>query len=565
MQQRVWHRSYDEGVAPDVRFDEQPLSTWLRKSVEGFPDQTAILWLNARISYEQLGDEVDRFAAALSELGVGKGTRVAIQMPNLPQLVIAFFAVMRLGGVAVMTNPLYMPYEIEHQWNDADVEVAVVMDFIYEQKLESVRDKLPVRHYVLASIPEYLRFPMRQLAPFKLRRKDPPAIAQVKASDNVHKFRELVRATEPTPPDVDVDFDDLAVLQYTGGTTGASKGAMLTHRNLACNVQQVSAWFRDVENGQEVVLAALPLFHVFGLTNAMNWPVYTASTMVLQTDPRAIDMIVRNIARHRVTLFPGVPAMYNAINGYPGVDKIDLSSVKSCFSGSAPLPIDVLERFEELTGATIIEGFGLSESSPVTHANPIEGVRKIGTVGLPFPETDVTIVDPETGEAVPPGNEGEMLIRGPQVMQGYWKRPEETASTLRDGWLHTGDLARMDEDGYFTIVGRTKDMINCSGFKVYPDEVDQLLMAHPSVLETATIGVPHETRGETVKSFIVLHPGARLTADEVRDYCRENLASYKVPREIEFLDELPKSAVLKILRRELRAREVVKQQSQESA
>ena len=565
MQPRVWHQSYDDGVAADVQFEEQPLSVWLSRSAEKFPDNPAVIWLNAKISYAQLAEEVDRFATALAELGVTKGTRVAIQMPNLPQLVIAFYAVMRLGGVVVMTNPLYMPYEIEHQWNDADVDVAVVMDFIYEQKLRDVRDKLSVQHYVLASIPEYLRFPMRQIAPFKLRRKDPPAIAQVKPSDNVHMFRDLIRATDATPPECEVDFDDLAVLQYTGGTTGVSKGAMLTHRNLACNVQQMTAWFRDVEPGTEVVLAALPLFHVFGLTNAMNWPIHTASTIVMQTDPRAIDMIIRNIARHKVTLFPGVPAMYNAINGYPGVDKVDLSSVKSCFSGSAPLPVDVLERFEGLTGATIIEGFGLSESSPVTHANPIRGTRKIGTVGVPFPSTDVRIVDPASDEEVPPGTEGEMLIRGPQVMQGYWKRPEDTAKTLRDGWLHTGDLAKMDEGGYFTIVGRTKDMINCSGFKVYPDEVDQLLMSHPAVLETATIGVPDPTRGETVKSFIVLHPGERMSAEDVQSYCRDNLASYKVPREVEFLDELPKSAVLKILRRELRAREMVKQQSQESA
>jgi len=563
---RVWFDSYDEGVPREVDFKPIPLSEWIDRSAERFPDSSALIWLNAKLNYRQLKDEVDRLATALTDLGVTKGTRVAIQMPNVPQLVISYFAVMRLGGVVVMTNPIYMPYEIEHQWNDAGVEVALVMDFIYEQKLVDVLPKLPVKHFILASFPEYLRFPMRQLAPFKLRRRDPPAIADVQPSENVHMFRDLVRATQPSPPEVTVDIDDLAVLQYTGGTTGVSKGAMLTHSNLSCNAQQLVSWYSNVEPAVEVMLAVLPLFHVFGLTGAMHWAVFTASSLVLQTDPRAIDMLVRNISRHKVTLFPGVPAMFNAINNHPGVQKMDLSSVKCCFSGSAPLPADVLERFEELTGAKITEGFGLSETSPVTHANPLEGERRVGTVGLPVPSTDVRIVDTEDGETdVPQGEEGELIIKGPQVMQGYWNKPEETAKVLRDGWLYTGDLAAIDEQGYFKIVGRTKDMINCSGFKVYPDEVDHVLMSHPAVLETATIGVPHPTRGETVKSFIVLTDGESLSEDEVQAYCREHLASYKVPRAVEFLDELPKSAVLKILRRELRQREVTKAQSQESA
>jgi len=566
MRQRVWHQSYDDGVPAEIEFEQVPLSAWVRRSADQFSDNPALLWLNARITYGQLEHEVSCFASALAGLGVTRGTRVALQMPNLPQLVIAYHAILRLGGIVVMTNPLYMPYEIEHQWNDAYVDVAVVMDYIFEQRLRDVSARLPVQHYVLASIPEYLRFPMRQLAPFKLRRRHPPAIAQVKPSDSVHMFRDMIRSATPLEAVAEVDIDDLAVLQYTGGTTGVSKAAMLTHRNLSCNVQQLSAWFRDTEPGEEVVLAALPLFHVFGMTNAINWPIHNAGAIVLQTDPRAVDLLVRNIARHKVTLFPGVPAMFNAVNNYRGVDKVDLSSLKSCFSGSAPLPKDVLERFEKMTGARIIEGFGLSESSPVTHANPILSERKVGTVGIPLPSTDVRIVDSEDGVTdVEPGSEGELIISGPQVMQGYWKQPEETARAIRDGWLHTGDLARMDQDGYFTIVGRTKDMINCSGFKVYPDEVDQLLMGHPAVLETATIGVPDPVRGETVKSFIVLNPGEQLTAKEARKFCREHLAGYKVPREIEFLAELPKSAVLKILRRELREREIMKRHSQESA
>ena len=566
MDERPWHRAYDDGVPPSVDFDATPLSEWVARAAERWPDRPAVLWLNARLTYAQLHDEVERMASALAGMGVEQGTRVAIQMPNLPQLVIGYFAVLRLGGIVVMTNPMYTPHEVVHQWNDAGVEVALVMDFLYEQKLHEIRGAVPVREWVLASIPEYLRFPMRQIAPFKLRRRDPPAIAMAPAEEPVHRFRELVRSTEATAPGADVDADDVAVLQYTGGTTGVSKGAVLSHRNLGANVQQITAWFPDVEMGGEVVLAALPLFHVFGMTIAMNWAVWTGAGIAMQTDPREVAAIVRNIERHRVTLLPAVPAMFNAINRYPGIDKADLTSIKRCFSGSAPLAEEVLRRFEQLTGAVIIEGFGMSETSPVTHANPLGGTRKIGTVGVPVPNTDMKIVDPEDPSAtMPVGTEGELLIRGPQVMQGYWQSPDETAQSLRDGWLHTGDLAVVDAAGYTTIVGRTKDMINCSGFKVFPDEVDQVLMAHPSVLETATIGVPDEARGETVKSFIVVQPGAHLTVAEVQDYCREQLASYKVPREIEFLDELPKSAVLKILRRELRAREIEKRGAQERA
>ena len=349
------------------------------------------------------------------------------------------------------------------------------------------------------------------------------------------------------------------MLQYTGGTTGVSKGAMLTHRNLSFNVQQVHSWFPDMDEGNEVVLAALPLFHVFGLTVAMNWGIYCGGALALLPDPRDVKALVECVSGRRVTIFPGVPAMFNALNNYAGIESVDVSSVKSCFSGSAPIPVDVLERFEKLTGARILEGFGMSESSPVTHVNPLGGVRKVGTVGVPVPDTDAKVVDVDEGtRELAVGEEGELIIRGPQVMKGYWEKPGETAETLRDGWLHTGDLASVDEDGYFKIVGRKKDMINAGGYKIFPDEVDSVLMAHEGILEAATIGVPDPRRGETVKSFIVLQPGKDLGTDAIVEYCRERLAPYKVPREIEFLDELPKSTVLKVLRRELRDRELAK-------
>jgi long-chain acyl-CoA synthetase len=461
----------------------------------------------------------------------------------------------------VMTNPLYVAREIEHQWFDANCEVAIVADFIYAQRIRPVRDQLPVRHYIVASIPEYLGFPLNVLAPLKLKRMRPPSYARVREGPTVHHFKRLVARTPANPPPVAVGMDDIAVLQYTGGTTGTAKGAVLTHRNLSVNVQATLAWLHIADFADEVVLAALPFFHVFGMTIAMNFPVWAACTMAVLPNPRDIPAVVEAVTKRRVTLFMGVPAMFGAINNYPGIDRIDISCVKSCFSGSAPLPVDVLEKFEQLTGARIVEGFGLTETSPVTHVNPLRTVRKVGSIGVPFVETDSRIVDLETGtRELPPGQDGELVIKGPQVMQGYWNKPEETALVLRNGWLHTGDIARMDEDGYFFISGRKKDMIIVSGYNVYPDEVDAVLVSHPAVQEAASIGVPDERRGEIVKSFIVLKPGMTATAEEIQAFCRENLAAYKVPRAIAFRAELPKSPVLKILRRELRDQELAKRQ-----
>ncbi|MCL4158406.1 UNVERIFIED_CONTAM: hypothetical protein GTU68_025782, partial [Idotea baltica] len=353
--------------------------------------------------------------------------------------------------------------------------------------------------------------------------------------------------------------DNIAVLQYTGGTTGVSKGAILTHGNLVANVHQMNAWFNGVRDGQEVMLICLPLFHVFGMTVGMLWAISNAAAMVLMPDPRDFKTLVKNVSKHGVSLFPGVPALFNGLNNYPGIDSIDVSSVRYCFSGSAPLPDDVCKRFESLTSSTIVEGFGMSETSPVALVNPLRGVRKLGSVGIPVSSTDAKVVDADDPTIeMPIGESGELVLRGPQVMQGYWNRPGETEKTIIDGWLHTGDLATMDEDGYFRIVGRKKDMISAGGFKVFPDEVDNILMAHPDILEAATIGVPDERRGETVKSFIVLQPGAKLSVEEIDEYCRKDLAAYKVPRQVEFLDELPKSTVMKVLRRELREMEIAK-------
>ncbi len=559
MEKRRWHEFYENGVPAALAFDDVTLPGMLDQSASRFGGRPALTFQNGTLTYSEFKEEVDRLATALAQLGVTRGDRVAIQMPNLPQTIIAIFATLRLGAITVLTNPLYTPREIASQWQDAGVTVAILMDFIYEGRVKAVRDQLPVQHYIIASIPEYLRFPLNLLAPLKLRKATPPMVAKVAGSNTVHHFRKLIRATPPSPPPVDLDMDDVAMLQFTGGTTGASKGAMLTHRNLSYNTQQIRIWARDTQEGEETWLGCLPYFHIYGITVSMLNPILVGAHIVVVPNPRDIPAMIKNIVKHRVTFMPAVPAMYNAINQYPGVDQLDLSSIKICNSGSAPLPVDVLRRFEELTGAKITEGYGLTETSPVTHSNPPLGVRKEGSIGIPLPDTDARIVDVEDGTMeMPVGEPGELLLSGPQVMKGYWNRPEATDEMIKDGWLYTGDLATVDEDGFFKIVGRKKDMILCSGYNVYPDEIDRVLMAHPDVLEAATIGIPDEKRGETVKSFVVRHPGKAATADDLTGYCRENLAAYKVPRSIEFRESLPRSTVLQILRRELRAEELAK-------
>ncbi len=556
MTEAPWYAHYDAGVPRRIDYQKRTPPQMLRDSAKEFAQRPALNFLNCTLSYSELEEQVARFAGALSELGIRRGSRVAIQLPNMPQAVISFFAALSLGAEVVMTNPLYTLREIEHQWKDAGIELAIVADFLWDQTLRKNRSKLAPKSFVIASIPEYLRFPLNLLAPLKLKRQDPPRYAKVALEAGVHSFKQLVSRAKPHREPIPVGFDDIAVLQYTGGTTGLSKGAMLTHGNLSCNVQQIAAWFTGCERGHEVLLTALPLFHVFGLTVCMSWGIFAGSKLVLIPNPRDTKSLVKAVSKQRVTLFPAVPALFNSLNNYPGIELIDVSSVKACFSGSAPLPVDVLEKFEKLTGSVICEGFGMSETSPVATVNPLGGGRRLGSVGLPVSDTELRIVDAEDDSRVMPmGEPGELLVRGPQVMKGYWNRPEESAQALHGGWMHTGDLAIMDADGFFKIVGRKKDMINVSGMKVFPDEVDNLLMSHDRILEAATIGVPDDKVGETVKSFVVVQPGQALSAEEVLAFCRENLADYKVPRYVEFLDELPKSSVLKVLRRELRDRE----------
>jgi long-chain acyl-CoA synthetase len=556
---RPWHRHYEEGVPTSPELEDVTLAGYLDRAAERFPDVDATIFYCRRTSYARLRAQVDRFAAGLAALGVEKGDRVAVHLPNLPQTVVAILGAFRAGAVAVVTNPLYVAREIEHQWNDAGCKVAVTGDWLYAWHLQGIRNRLPVRHYVVCAIGDTLPFPLRQLVPLKLRRERPPLSARVERGPGIHVYRDFLAGAPRRPPAVPVDRDDVALLQYTGGTTGLAKGAMLTHHNLAAQVQQLAAWLPDLTPGEETFVAALPFFHIFGLTVALFLPLSVGARILLLPNPRDVAALVKGIRRHRATIFPAIPAFFNAINAYPGIHKIDLRCVTTCVSGSAPLPDEVLLRFEELTGGRICEGYGLTEASPVTHVNPLHGLRKIGSIGVPLPRTDARVIATDEPEReLPAGEAGELLVRGPQVMTGYWENEEETRAVLRDGWLHTGDLAVRDEDGFFRLVGRKKDLIIVSGHNVYPEEIDTVLMAHPAVRESCTIGLPDPERGEKVKSYVVLEPGESATVEELVAWCRRDLAPYKKPREIEFRDELPKSAMMKLLRRVLREEEVGK-------
>ncbi len=558
MESRSWHRFYTEGIPLDVIDEGLTLPELLDRTAARWPDRTATLFEGGRLTYRELKDGADRLATALVDLGIRPGDRVAIQLPNLPQTVIAYYGVLRAGAVAVMTNPMYVAREIEHQFNDAGVKVAIVLDAFWVKTVRGVRPELKtLQHVILTRLVDWLPFPKNYL--FPIVGKKTGLVVDVDPADRTLWLKDLLARHPANPPTIDWDPEMLANLQYTGGTTGVSKGAMLTHRNLAVNVAQTAAWFTGMVPGGEVGLAALPFFHVFGLTVCMNLSVAYGASQVLVPNPRDIPKLVSLIAKYRPTLFPAVPAMFNAINQFPGIEKLDISSIKGCFSGSAPLPVEVLERFERLTGGKITEGFGMTESSPVTHANPLYGVRKTGSIGVPLPSTDAKVVDLEEGtREVPVGEDGELLLRGPQVMKGYWQSDDETAITIRDGWLYTGDIAKVDEDGYFYIVGRKKDMIIAGGYNIYPREIDEILYENPKILEAAAVGVPDPRRGETVKAFVVLRPGETATADEIIEYCKGRLAPYKVPRSVEFRTDLPKSTIGKVLRRVLRDEELAK-------
>ncbi len=552
-----WLAHYEKGVQARLEYEETCLPEYLDRSARDFPDNMALLFQGYRVTYRQLQEMVDRFAAVLVGFGIKKGDSVAILLPNVIPCVVSYYAILKMGGIAVMNNPLYSDRELEHQFNDSGAKLLITLDLLGNRMID-LRPKTSIREIIYTSIGDYLPFPKNLLFPLVAKKKK--LAADVKSAENLFKWKAVLANAENTVPTVELSFSDTAMYQYTGGTTGVSKGVMLTHANLSKQVQQLKSWFPTFNRGEEVMLSALPFFHVFGLSVAMNLSVYMGWGDILVPKPQP-EQLLETIGKFKPTFAPLVPTMYIGMLSHPNINNVDMTSIKGCFSGSAPLPIEVIKEFEEKTGAIIVEGFGMTESTPVTHVNPFAGgKRKVGSIGIPISDTLCRIVDIDNGETdMPVGETGELLIKGPQVMQGYWGRPDATAETITDGWLHTGDIAKMDEDGYFYIVDRMKDMIISGGFNVYPRDIEEVFFENPKVQEAAAIGVPHPKRGEQVKVFVVLNTGETATPEELIEYCKDKLAAYKLPTMIEFRDELPKTNVGKVLKKDLRAKELTKE------
>jgi len=551
MKDRPWLEKYDDDVPQTIDYPEVPLYHLLEESAREYPDATCTIFKGATISYREMNQITDRLAAGLADLGIQKGDRVGIFIPNSPQFVMAYFAALKIGAVVVATNPMYSPREIEHQANDSGMEAMIVMSNFYN-RVKEVQPKTKIRTLIVTNIKEALP-PLTAFLFTLLREK--------KGGFRVHLdqgdvwMQDLIAQHKPEDrPNVEVGSEDLALFQYSGGTTGTPKAAVALHRNLVANTLQIRHWMPSAKDGEEVVLMAIPLYHVYGMVAGMNFGLAAGASLVMIPDARDIKDNLDNIQKYKTTIFPGVPTLYNAINHHPDVEagKYDLSSIKACISGSAPLLRETKEKFEELTGGVVFEGYGLSEAPTATHCNPLEGENRTGSIGLPLPDVDARIVDLDDEVTVlPEGEIGELVIKGPQVFKGYHNMPTETSNALRDGWLYTGDIAKMDEDGYFYIVDRKKEVIKPSGFQVWPREVEEIIKDYPSVLEVGVAGVSDPYRGETVKAWVVLKEGESVTDEDIRNWCKERLAKYKVPTKVEFRDELPKTAVGKVLRREL--------------
>ncbi len=545
--ERIWLKHYEEGVPESIDYPDIPLYKLLEEAAEKFPNTPAVIFMGKKITFKELVHAVNQFAAALYDMGIRRGDRVAIILPNLPQYPMVHYAIMKLGATIVPTNPLYVERELEYQMNDSGAKAVIVLDLVYP-RIRAVRDKTSLEKIIVTGVKEYLPGLLRLLYPLK-EKKEGTAV-KVEKEPGVYFFQDIMKGSYPKPPEEKVTVDNVAMLLYTGGTTGVSKGAVLTHKNLVANTLQVRNWITDAHEGSEAIISALPFFHSFGMTTCLHMSVVLKSPAVLI--PRFdVKQVLSSIKKYKATLFPGVPTMYVAINNYPDVRKYDFSSLRACISGGAALPVEVQREFEKITGAKLVEGYGLTETSPVVTANPIYGLRKVGSIGIPMPDTDVAVVDPESHKELPIGEVGELAVKGPQVMREYWNKPEETAQVMHEGWLYTGDMSKADDDGYFYIVDRKKDMIIASGFNIYPREVEEVLFQHPKILEAAVVGVPHEYRGETVKAFVVLKEGETATEQEIIDFCAERLAKYKVPKLVEFRTELPKSMIGKVLRRVL--------------
>ncbi|WP_071395971.1 AMP-binding protein [Bacillus tuaregi] len=550
MSEKPWLQLYPEEIPPQLNYEYKPLHDYLKQSATQYPHKIAVHFLGKEFTFQYIYDAAWKLAGYLRDLGLEKGDRVAIMLPNCPQAVISFYGILMAGGIVVQTNPLYTERELQYQMDDSGTKLIITLDILFP-RVSKVRASTNIQHIIVTAIKDFLPFPKNLIYPF-LQKKQYGLVVNVRHENNNHLLKEVLKSPKrQNIANDDFDAEDIALLQYTGGTTGFPKGVMLTHKNLVANGSMCSAWLYKCKRGEEIILGIIPLFHVYGITTLMILAVLEAYKMVLlpKFDP---ETTLKTIHKQRPTLFPGAPTIYIGLLNHPKLKKYDLSSIDSCLSGSAPLPVEVQEQFEQETGGKLVEGYGLTEASPITHANFLwDRPRKKGCIGVPWPDTEAKVVSLEDGEALPPGEIGEIIIRGPQIMKGYWNRLEESEQTLQNGWLFTGDLGYMDEQGYFFVVDRKKDMIIAGGFNVYPREVEEVLYEHPYIQEVVVAGVPDSYRGETVKAYIVLKKGCVVSKQELDEFARKQLAPYKVPRIYEFRDELPKSTVGKILRRVL--------------
>ena len=564
--EKLWLKHYDEGVPATIDYPPIPLDQFLTDSAARHPDHTAIIFgaavgsrvLDGKLTYRQLDDAVNRFAAGLQEMGVEKGDRVAIMLPNCPQFVIAAYATWRIGSIMVCCNPLYVAREIKHLVNDSGTETFVVMSSLYE-RVKSIRADTGLKRVIVTNIKEYFPGLLKFLFTLTKEKKEGHRV-DISGEAGTHWFQDVLENTSAQPAPVEIAPEEIATLIYTGGTTGVPKGAQLTHHNLVSNATMLNIWARSKE-AEDVMIAVMPYFHVYGLTAGMNTPIANGLTIVQIPNPRDMVHVLKSIETHHVTYYPGVPTMFVGFNNFPTRDQYDLTSLRFAVSAAAPLPPEVQKKFEAITGGKMVEAYGLTETSPAACMDPVDHPLA-RSIGVPVPDTALKIVDVETGtREMDVGASGEIIIKGPQVMKGYWNMPTETANAIRTGpdgqpgWFYSGDIGYMDEDGYFHITDRKKDIIIAGGYNIYPADVEAVLFEHPAVREAAVIGVHDPRRGETVKAFVVLKEGESATEEEIIAFCRERMAAYKAPRIVEFRDDLPKSLVGKVLRRELREEE----------
>ncbi|MBS3679398.1 long-chain-fatty-acid--CoA ligase [Ornithinibacillus massiliensis] len=561
-EEKRWHDLYPNEIPTSLSYDERPLQDFLKDTASQYGEKKALYFMGKELTFAELYEQASKFANYLQGLGVEKGARIAIMLPNSPQSVIAYYGSLMAGAIVVQTNPLYTERELEYQLTDSGSKIIVCLDILVP-RVTNVKKATQLEHMIVTGIKDYLPFPKNLIYPF-IQKRQYNMVVKVEESADTHVWTEIMDKAQVEYEEVFVDpVEDVAILQYTGGTTGYPKGVMLSHRNLVANAKMCEAWIYEMKKGEDIILGVLPFFHVYGMTAVMNISIFTASKMILLPKFDAGD-VLKTIHKQKPTVFPGAPTIYIGLLNHPDLNKYDLSSVNACISGSAPLPVEVQEKFEKVTGGKLVEGYGLTESSPVTHANFIYEKRVSGSIGVPWPDTDAKILNMETYEEVEAGEIGELAVKGPQIMMGYWNRPDDTENTLKDGWLLTGDLGYMDENGYFFIVDRKKDMIIAGGYNIYPREVEEVLYEHEAIQEVVVAGVPDPYRGETVKAYVVLKEGFHVTEEELNTFCRERLAAYKVPRIYDFRDELPKTAVGKILRRQLVDEEKSKAEQQVS-